>query len=135
MNAFTGTVLPESVSITCYAYDTLLLVIGHDWAEARKRAELGLCVTVEAIHGIGLRVRLPKTESCGFHSSYNPFPRNPALRLEESEIRIGVILKYLGMTLDSGLPFAQNLAALDFKLRATSSSLGKLMPNLWSSGG
>ncbi|EEB10244.1 conserved hypothetical protein [Pediculus humanus corporis] len=69
MNAFTGTVLPESVSITCYADDTLLLVIGHDWAEARKRAELGLCVTVEAIHDIGLRVRLPKTESCGFHSS------------------------------------------------------------------
>ena len=126
----TGTVLLESVSITCYADDTLR----RDWAEAQERAELGSGVTVETIHGIGLGVCLPKTEVCDFHHSRNPLPRNLALRLEESEIRVGRVLKYLGVTLDPGLSFAQYLPALDSKLRATSASLGRLMPNLRGPG-
>ena len=93
-----------------------------------------LGTTLEAIRGIGLRVCLPKTEAYGFHCSWNPLPGNRALRLEESEVRVGGVLKYLGVTLDSRLSFAQHLAAFDSKLRATSASSGRLMPNLRGPG-
>ena len=118
-----GTVLPEDVSITCYADDVLR------GSEIRGGVLKHLGGILVAFPGIGLRVFLRKREASDFHRSRDPLPQNLVLKLEESEIRGGV-LKYLGVTLDSGLSFAQHLATLDSKLRATIASLGRLMPNL-----
>ena len=126
----TRIVLPEGVSLTCYADDTLLLAIGRGWAEVRECAKTGFHATVEAIRDTGLRVSLPKTEAYGFHRPRNPRPRDLSIIVDNVRIEVGSSLRYLGLVLDSGLHFGEHLAPLGPKIRAISATLGRLMPNL-----
>ena len=108
----TRTVLPEGVSLTCYADDTLLLPTDRGWAEFHERAESGLFATVEAIRGIGLRVTVPKTEAYGFHRPQNRQSRYISVSVDNVRIGLGGMLKYLSSVLDSSLCFGGHLAHL-----------------------
>ncbi|CAG4939554.1 unnamed protein product [Colias eurytheme] len=59
--------LPTSISVICYADDTLLIAEGESYQEATHFAELGISRVVNKIQDLGLKIAPHKTEALWFH--------------------------------------------------------------------
>ncbi|XP_072938828.1 uncharacterized protein [Epargyreus clarus] len=91
-DAVLRTVLPDGVSIVCYADDTLVLTEGVSYTTAVRLAEVGVARVIANIRRLGLRVASQKTEAIWFHGR-RPITESAetTVRVGESDIRIGRI--------------------------------------------
>ncbi|XP_072929562.1 uncharacterized protein [Epargyreus clarus] len=81
-DAVLRTVLPDGVSIVCYADDTLVLTEGECFSRTARLAELGVARVVENIHRLGLQIASHKTEAMWFHG------RRPSIVPAETSVRV-----------------------------------------------
>lgn len=64
--------LPAGCTTLYYVDDTLLMVTGATFEEAKTRAELGAMYIISLIERLGLRVSVPKTEVVVFGAGGAP---------------------------------------------------------------
>jgi hypothetical protein len=122
--------LPAGVSLVCYADDTLVVVSGDTWGEARRAAADGLALVLTRIRRLGLKVALSKTEVIWFGGPREKGPRFGSILVEGTRVEVKSQMKYLGLTLDSKWGFVPHFEKLAVRLGAAAPSLSRLMPNL-----
>jgi hypothetical protein len=122
--------LPAGVSLVCYADDTLVVVSGESWGEARRVAADGLALVLTRIRRLGLKVALSKTEVIWFGGPREKGPRFGSILVEGTRVEVKSQIKYLGLILDSKWGFVPHFEKLAVRLGAAASSLSRLMPNL-----
>jgi hypothetical protein len=122
--------LPAGVSLVCYADDTLVVVSGDSWSEARRTARAGMDVVLRRIRLLGLSVALRKTEAIWFGRPRDAGPRWRHIMVEGTRVEVKSQMKYLGLILDSKWGFRPHFEQLATRLGATISGLGRIMPNL-----
>ncbi|XP_072934931.1 uncharacterized protein [Epargyreus clarus] len=81
-DAVLRTVLPDGVSIICYADDTLVLTEGLSYTRAVRLAEIGVARVIAKIRGLGLQIASQKTEAIWFHG------RRPIIESAETSVRV-----------------------------------------------
>ena len=125
---------PRSISVTCYADDTLVTASAADYGEAARRATAGVAQVVGRIRRLGLKVALEKSEALLFHGPRQGPP--PGAHIVVDGVRIGVkrSMRYLGLTLDSRWDFREHFQRLAPKLAGAAAVLGRLLPNIGGPG-
>ncbi|CAG4946299.1 unnamed protein product [Colias eurytheme] len=123
--------LPRSVSVICYADDTLLIAEGESYREATHFAELGISRVVNKIQDLGLKIAPHKTEALWFHKLPRRIePPSSSLSVGNANVNIGLFIKYLGLTLDGRWDFGEHFDRLVPKLKRFAGYLQRLLPNL-----
>lgn len=135
-NAVLSTALPPECNIICYADDTLLLAAGRDWEEATIRGEVAVHSVMRSIRSAGLQVAINKTEALFmYEKAKGQPPRNATMVVDESRIRIGSQIKYLGLILDNGWKFDKHFVETASRIRERANALRGLLPNLGGASG
>ena len=122
--------LPVGVSLVCYADDTLVVVTGDTWGDAKRAAAEGLALVLTRIRRLGLKVALSKTGAIWFGGSREKGPTWRHIRVEGVRVEVKSQIKYLGLILDSKWGFRPHFEQLAVRLSAAAASLSRLMPNL-----
>lgn len=132
----TDVVLPPDCTIVCYADDTLVIVAGEDWEEARSRANDAVCSVVRAIAELSLNVAPLKTEAMWMHNgTRGKPPAHLSVRVGDTVVPIGGKMRYLGLVLDSRWTFVEHFKTLAPRLITAANQMGRLLPNLGGPGG
>lgn len=135
-NSVLETALPLGCVSVCYADDTLVLARGGTWGEARGLANVALSSVTRRIGELGLKVAPQKTEALYFYDdSAGPPPQRTEIRVQGTVVRVGLHVKYLGLTLDGRWLFDEHFARLAPRMTGIAGSLGRLMPNLGGPSG
>ncbi|XP_011267654.2 uncharacterized protein LOC105258217, partial [Camponotus floridanus] len=122
--------LPRGCRVVCYADDTIVLAEGDDWGEAAATASLAVACVARAIRALGLRVAPQKSEAIVWHDGSRGRPPPMVVTVEDTTVRVGSSLKYLGLILDSRWRFEEHVSRLVPRLTQTAMALGRLLPNL-----
>jgi hypothetical protein len=133
-DAVLRTPMPPDSALTCYADDTLMLVLVwvSAWGRTVRLVEMAVACLVASIKGLELEVSLMKTEAMWFcrKSSHGAPPKGLNMRLGEAEVEVGTQMKYLGLILDSHWTFEAHLERLAPSVEAKANALGRLLPRL-----
>jgi hypothetical protein len=124
-----GALLP-GMDVVCFADDTLVAARAREWEDAVHLASVGTSLVVRRIRALGLEVALEKTRAMAFHVPRRRTPSGLRVRVEGVQIRVGVHLKYLGLTLDPRWSFEEHFSLLAPRLCAAAAALGRVLPNL-----
>lgn len=122
--------LPEGVSVTCYADDTLVTARGASFDDAAARATEGVQCVLERIRRLGLEVALPKCEALCFHGPRRAPLAGARVMVGGVWIDVGVAMRYLGIVLDPRLTFCEHFRRLVPRLMAACGALSRLLPNV-----
>lgn len=122
--------LPDGVSVTCYADDTLVTARGTDFDDAAARVTEGVQYVLERIRQLGLEVALPKCEALCFHGPRRGPPVGSRVMVGGVWIDVGKAMRYLGIVLDPRLTFREHFRRLVPRLMATCGALSRLLPNV-----
>lgn len=124
-------VLPNGISVVCYADDTLVLAEGDDFMRTTRLAELGVAVVVNKIRSLGLTIAPHKTDALWLHGlRRGREPPVTSVRVGEAEVQVGQFIKYLGLTLDGRWSFDEHFNRLVPRIQRTVGALHRLLPNL-----
>lgn len=95
-----GMLLPVGCSVIGYADDTILIVRARNWKEAKIRANLGIVCIVAGIRDLGLKVSAAKTEATWMRGKKDRKLPNINIKVEGELVKVGKMIKYLGLTID-----------------------------------
>ena len=121
---------PAGVSLVCYADDTLVVVTGDTWGEARRRAAVGLRYVLRRIRLQGLEVAVHKTEALWLGKPKQVGPTWSHINVEGARVEVKSQMRYLGLILDSRWSFGPHMEKLAARLGSAVLSFGRIMPNL-----
>lgn len=113
-----------------YADDTLVLASARSIDRLIVKVNMQTAAVVHRIQGLGLKVAADKTEAALFYCRGRRPVIFPEIRVGDSYIQTGGVLKYLGIILDSRLNFGEHFKYVAAKASKVASALGRLMPNL-----
>lgn len=114
-----------------YADDTIITSVATTYEETRLRACMQADRTIHEIRKMGLKVAIEKTEAIAFQGKKGKRPpKDDYITMDREKIKIGKMMKYLGIILDGKLDFREHLRYTHEKAEKVKRTLCKLMPNL-----
>jgi len=113
-----------------YADDTLVLGTAKTVEAAQSNINCYLNYVIRRIEFLGLEVAPQKTEAVLFRGNRRLTYTDPMVRIKDSFVKTGPVMKYLGVLLDCRLNFRAHFKYLGEKVAKVTRALNRLMPNL-----
>ncbi|XP_011859824.1 PREDICTED: uncharacterized protein LOC105557251 [Vollenhovia emeryi] len=127
--------MPAGSTLICYADDTLVLAGGGGWREATDNANIAVACAVRAIASLGMKMSAGKTEAIFVHDGTKGEPPDMYISVDGMRVKVGKLIKYLGLHIDGRWSFKDHLTGLGPRLDAAANTLSRVMLNLGGPNG